>query len=218
MGDMSEAVDRVMAGPERRSRIMSDREKSVTAHHEAGHAVVGHLLAHADEVHKVSIVARGRGLGWTQYLPAEDRYSHTTAQLSAMLAVFMGGLSAEELVFDERTTGAVDDIDRATRLARAMVTEYGMSELLGPQRLTTAEDEPMRVRELAAGTPHSSAVADQVDDEVKRLLDEAHATARRLIEQHRGMLDRLAARLIEIETLDEDELASILDPTTRGVS
>jgi cell division protease FtsH len=218
MGDMSEAVDRVMAGPERRSRIMSDREKSVTAHHEAGHAVVGHLLAHADPVHKVSIVARGRGLGWTQYLPAEDRYSHSSAQLSAMLAVFMGGLSAEELVFDERTTGAVDDIDRATRLARAMVTEYGMSDVLGPQRLATADDEPMRVRDLPAGSAHSGAVAEQVDDEVKRLLDDAHDTARRLIESHRGMLDRLAARLIEVETLDEDELAPILEPSTRGVA
>jgi cell division protease FtsH len=218
MGDMSEAVDRVMAGPERRSRIMSAREKSVTAHHEAGHALVGHLLADADEVHKVSIVARGRGLGWTQYLPAEDRYSHTVGQLSAMLAVFMGGLSAEELVFCERTTGAADDIDRATRLARAMVTEYGMSELLGPQRLAAAEDEPIRPRDLPAGTPHSVVVAAQVDAEVKRLLDEAHATARRLIEDHRGMLDRLAARLIEIETLDEDELAAILDPATRGTA
>ena len=209
MGDMSEAVDRVMAGPERRSRVMSEHEKSVTAHHEAGHALVGHLLPAADPVHKVSIVARGRALGWTLSLPTEDRYTHTADELRARLAVYMGGLSAEELVFGQQSTGAADDIDGATKLARAMVTEFGMSDRLGPQRLSVTEADPMAGRERRTG-PQSTEVASIVDSEVKRLLDEAHETARALIEGNRESLERLAARLIDVETIDEDELGEIL--------
>jgi cell division protease FtsH len=220
MADMSEAIDRVMAGPERRSFVMSDHEKQVTAFHEAGHALVGHLMPHADPVHKVSIVARGRALGWTQYLPTEDRYTRTRAELTDQLAVFMGGLSAEEIVFDERTTGAADDIDRATKLARAMVTEYGMSDLLGPRRLARRDDEPFLGRDIGTGAGLSDEVASRVDAEIERLIDEAHERARSLIEQDRALLDRIAGRLIEIETLDEDELAVLLggDPSNAAAS
>ena len=220
MADMSEAIDRVMAGPERRSFVMSDHEKQVTAFHEAGHALVGHLMPHADPVHKVSIVARGRALGWTQYLPTEDRYTRTRAELTDQLAVFMGGLSAEEIVFDERTTGAADDIDRATKLARAMVTEYGMSDLLGPRRLARRDDEPFLGRDIGTGAGLSDEVASRVDAEIERLIDEAHERARSLIEQDRALLDRIAGRLIEIETLDEDELAVLLggDPPNAAAS
>jgi cell division protease FtsH len=211
MSDLSEAIDRVMAGPERRSVVMSDHEKRVTAYHEAGHALVGHLLPHADPVHKVSIVARGRALGWTQYLPAEDRYTRSRAELCDRLAVFMGGLTAEELVFEERTTGAADDIDRATRLARAMVTEYGMSDVLGPRRLGHGDDEPFVGRDLGHTAEYSSTVAAQVDAEIKRLLDDAHRTARTILETHREALDRVAARLQEAETIDEEEFAALVD-------
>jgi cell division protease FtsH len=208
MVEVSEAIDRVMAGPERRSVIMSEKEKAITAFHEAGHALVGHVLPTSDPVHKVSIVARGRALGWTQYLPTEDRYTRTFEELQAQLAVFMGGLSAEELVFDERTTGAADDIERATRLARAMVTEYGMSAELGPQRLVITDEDAARGRDHASGNV-SSDVAARVDAEVKRLIDSAHHQAVELLTTHRTTLDRLAARLIEIETLDETELRAI---------
>jgi len=130
--------------------VMSEREKSVTAHHEAGHALVGHLLPAADPVHKVSIVARGRALGWTLSLPTEDRYTHTADELRARLAVYMGGLSAEELVFGQQSTGAADDIEGATKLARAMVSEFGMSDRLGPQRLAVADGDTTPGRDRRA--------------------------------------------------------------------
>jgi cell division protease FtsH len=206
MNEVSEAIDRVMSGPERRSLVMSEKEKAVTAYHEAGHALVGHALPTADPVHKVSIVARGRALGFTLSLPTEDRYTRTRQELVDRLAVYMGGLSAEELVFDERTTGAADDIDRATKLARAMVTEYGMSNELGPQRLTV-DDEPNRLRE--APSPISERVAATVDTEVKRFLDDAHRVATEVLTLHRTTLDLLASRLIEQETLDEEELREL---------
>ncbi|HKY15018.1 MAG TPA: ATP-dependent zinc metalloprotease FtsH [Microthrixaceae bacterium] len=213
MTEVSEAIDRVMAGPERRSVVMNDKEKTVTAFHEAGHALVGHVLPSSDPIHKVSIVARGRALGWTQTLPVEDRYTLTRHELIDRLAVYMGGLSAEELVFDERTTGAADDIERATKIARAMVTEYGMSSELGPQRLVV-DDDLTRPRDNPA-IPFSDEVATKIDAEVKRLLDHAHATAREVITEHRAVLDLLAARLVEEETLDEEALQDVFSSVGR---
>ena len=211
MSDVDQAVDRVIAGPERKSRVMSDREKSITAYHEAGHTIVGHVLPHTDPIHKVSIVARGRALGWTLSLPIEDRQTHGRRELIDRLAMLLGGRTAEEVVFDEITTGAADDIDRATRLARAMVTEYGMSELVGPQRLMTRDDESYLG--AAARPDYSQEIASLVDSEVRRLLAEAHEMARGLLVTHRVTLDSLAEALIERETLDEDDLAPILAPT-----
>ena len=211
MAELSEAIDRVMAGPERRHRVMSEKEKAITAFHEAGHALVGHLMPNCDPVHKVSIVARGRALGWTQNLPVEDRYTLTRAELRDRLAMLLGGRSAEELVFGEITTGAADDIDRATAIARSMVTEYGMSDSLGPQRLTHASAEPFVGREPPAGGGYSDQLAATIDQEVQAILDEAHQRARAVVTDHRSVLDRLAARLIEIETLDEAELHSLFD-------
>jgi len=208
MTDVDEAVDRVMAGPERKSRIMSEREKTMTAYHEGGHALVGHLTPDADPIHKVSIVARGRALGWTLALPLEDRQSHTRKELIGRITMLMGGRTAEELVFGEITTGAFDDIDQATRLARSMVTEFGMSDAIGPQRLA-GDDEAYLSRDGSARSTVSGKVAAVVDEEVKRILDEAHAAARSILEEHRSTLDRLAARLIERETLDEDQLAAV---------
>ncbi len=210
MADVSEAIDRVMAGPERRNRVMSEKEKAITAFHEAGHALVGHLLPHCDPVHKVSIVARGRALGWTQSMPIEERFTQTRAELRDRLAMFLGGRAAEALVFEEISTGAMDDIERATKLARAMVTDYGMSDRLGPRHIGGRSDEPFVGRDAAGGTTLSDDMATIVDEEVQALLTEAEQRATELLTTRRDVLDRLAARLIEIETIDEDELRLVV--------
>jgi len=210
MADLSDAIDRVMAGPERRNRVMSEKEKAITAFHEAGHALVGHLLPHCDPVHKVSIVARGRALGWTQSMPVEERFTQTRAELRDRLAMFLGGRAAEALVFEEISTGAMDDIDRATTLARAMVTDYGMSERLGPRRIGGRADEPFVGRDQGTTSTLSDDMATIVDEEVQALLTEAQHRATELLTTNRAALDRLAARLIEIETIDEDELRVVV--------
>ena len=210
--DLTSSIDRVLAGPERRSRIMSEPERRTVAVHEAGHAIVSHLLPHADDVHKISIVARGGALGYTVLLPDEDRHLHTRSQLSDQLAVALGGRAAEEAVFGEITTGAADDIDRATRLARAMVTEYGMSDKLGPQRFVRRDGEPFLGLEHTRAAEHGDEVSSRIDEEVARLLDEAHDRARRILEEHRDVLDRLAEALLERETIAEQELDEFLAP------
>ncbi len=207
--DLAAAVERVLAGPER-SRILSEDERRVVAVHESGHAIVSHLLPHADEVHKVSIVSRGAALGYTVLLPEEDRHLHSRAQLSDQLAVALAGRAAEEAVFDQLTTGAIDDIQRATRLARAMVTEYGMSDKLGPRRLVSGDGEPFLGLDQGRPADHGAEVAARVDEEVSRLLDEAHERARRILEDHRPGLDRLASTLLERETVADAELADLL--------
>ena len=211
--DLDGAIDRVLAGPERASRVMSVDERRTVAVHEAGHALVGHVLPHADEVHKISIVSRGHALGYTVMLPEEDRTLHTRSQLSDRLAMTLGGRTAEEVVFGEITTGAADDIERATRIARSMVTEFGMSEKLGPQRFVSRDGEPFLGREHGRSAEHSDEVAARIDEEVARLLDEAHERARRVLEEHRAVLDHLAAELLERETLTDAELAAALAGT-----
>ncbi len=209
MSEMEEAIDRVLAGPERKSKAMSDEEKKVIAYHEAGHALVGHLLPHADPIHKVSIVARGRALGWTLSLPTEDRHLQTRSQLEDYLAMFLGGRTAEELVFSDPTTGARDDIERATEMARAMVTEYGMTEAIGLQKLGKRVENPFLGRESSQMGDYSQDVAGVVDSEVRRLIDAAHATATDILTRHRDTLDNLAAALMERETLDVPDLLEI---------
>ena len=208
--DLDQAIDRVLAGPERLSRVMSIDERRTVAVHEAGHALVGHVLPHADEVHKISIVARGVALGYTVMLPEEDRTLHSRSQLSDMLAMTLGGRTAEEVVFGEITTGAADDIERATRIARSMVTEYGMSEKLGPQRFVGRAGEQFLTRDTSPPADHSDELAARIDEEVARLLDEAHERARRVLEEHREVLDHLASELLEREVLTDDELAAAL--------
>ncbi len=208
--DVAAAIDRVMAGPERLGRIMTPLERHTVAVHEAGHALVGHLLPGTDEVHKISIVARGAALGYTVMLPERDRHLHSRTELSDLLAMTLGGRTAEEVVFGEITTGATDDIQRATRIARSMVVEYGMSEKLGPQRFARADGEPFLGREHTRSTEHSDELAARIDEEIARLLDEAHARARRLLEEYRAVLDRLADALLERETLAEEDLVELL--------
>jgi cell division protease FtsH len=210
MPQLEEAIDRVIAGPERKSRIISEDEKRVIAYHEGGHALVGHVLPDADPIHKISIIARGRALGWTLALPTEDKYLVTRSALRDQLAMLLGGRTAEELIFQDPTTGAQNDIERATQIARAMVTEYGMSELIGPQQLGSGGGEVFLGRELNHQPNYSDEVAARIDSEVRRLIDEAHAEAMEILVAHRDTLDELATALVANETLDTPEVTAIL--------
>ncbi|MCB9371725.1 MAG: ATP-dependent metallopeptidase FtsH/Yme1/Tma family protein [Microthrixaceae bacterium] len=203
---LGDAMDRVIAGAERKNRVMSDKEKQVIAYHESGHALVGHVLPNTDPIHKVSIIARGRALGWTLALPTEDKYLMTSSELRDQLAMLLGGRTAEELIFGDPTTGASDDIERATQIATAMVTEYGMSEALGPRRLGHGNGEVFLGKEVGHEPNYSEQVATDIDAEVRRLIDQAHDEAAEILTLHRATLDRMAERLMEHETLDEDML------------
>ncbi len=209
MPELEEAIDRVLAGPERRSRIISERERKVIAYHEAGHALVSHALPNADPVHKVSIVSRGRALGYTLTLPTEDRFLVTRSELIDELAMLLGGRVAEEVVFDEPTTGAQDDIQRATRIAKQMVTQYGMSEL-GPLALGEDQGQPFLGRDYGHIQDYSDSVAAKIDAEVHRLVDEAHEEAREIILKYRDKLDLMVERLLEKESIEKEEVAEIL--------
>jgi cell division protease FtsH len=217
MRHVEEAIDRVIAGPERRSRVMSEKDKRVTAYHEGGHTLVGHVLAEADPVHKVSIVSRGRALGLTWSLP-EDKYGYTKGELKARIAMALGGRTAEEIVFGEITTGAANDIEKATQIARDMVTEYGMSEVLGPQQLGQKNGEVFLGRDYGHQANYSDQVAARIDEEVRAIIEDAHEEAKAILETHREVLDRIAQDLIEKETLDHHELEEIMGhlPTWPG--
>jgi cell division protease FtsH len=210
MDEMEEAIDRVIAGPERKSRVISDREKKVIAYHEAGHALVSWALPNADPVHKVSIISRGRALGYTLTLPMEDKFLATRSELIDQLAMLIGGRVAEELVFGDPTTGAQDDLERATKIARKMVCEYGMSERLGPVTLGEKVDQPFLGRDLAAHPDYSDHVASEIDVEIRRLVDEAHQEAWEICTTYRAQLDSMVDVLIEKETLEKVEVERIL--------
>ncbi|MDP9402287.1 MAG: ATP-dependent zinc metalloprotease FtsH [Actinomycetota bacterium] len=210
MLELEDAIDRVIGGPERKTRVMSEKEKLVIAYHEGGHALVGHVLPHADPVHKVSIVARGRALGWTLSLPTEDKYIVSRSELRDQLGVLLGGRTAEELIFSEITTGAANDIEKATEIARAMVTQYGMSDALGPQQLGQQNGEVFLGRDFGHQPNYSDEVASRIDAEVRGLIDDAHDEALSILTTHRATLDKLAAALMEKETLDTPALMEIL--------
>ncbi|HEY7875823.1 MAG TPA: ATP-dependent zinc metalloprotease FtsH [Actinomycetota bacterium] len=209
MAELEEAIDRVLAGPERRSRVISEKEKKVIAYHEAGHALVSHALPNADPVHKVSIVSRGRALGYTLTLPTEDRFLVTRSELIDELAMLLGGRCAEEIVFDEPTTGAQDDIQRCTRIAKQMVTEFGMSDL-GPLALGQNETQPFLGRDFGHVKDYSDVVAAKIDGEVRRLVEEAHDEAREILTKYRDKLDLMVEKLLEKESLEKEEVAEIL--------
>ncbi len=206
---LEEAIDRVMAGPERRSRLISEREKRVIAYHEGGHALVAHALPNTDPVHKISIIPRGRALGYTLTLPTEDKFLVTRSELVDELAMLLGGRTAEELIFTEPTTGAQNDIDRATTIARQMVTEFGMSDTLGPMRFGHPQGEVFLGRDFTSTPDYSEEVAASIDAEVRFLIDSAHASAQRVLVDNREILDQLAAELILHETLEAERVQEL---------
>jgi len=206
---VDEAIDRVMAGPQRKSRLMSDEERRVTAYHEGGHALVAHALPHTDPVHKITILPRGRALGYTMVLPDEDKYSITRNQMLDQLAYTLGGRAAEELVFHDPTTGAANDIEKATALARSMVTQYGMTEEIGAIKLGSSESAPFLGRDYGHQRDYSESIAGMVDRQIKEMIERAHQEAFDLLVENRTILDQLVLELLEKETLSKDEIAEI---------
>jgi cell division protease FtsH len=210
MKNMEEAIDRVLAGPQRKSRMMSDKEKKVIAYHEAGHTIVAKLVPTADPVHKVSIVPRGPALGYTLQLPEEDKYLTSRTELLDRLAILFGGRVAEELVFSEITTGAQNDISKATEIATRMVMEFGMSEKVGPMALQRPNEEIFLGRDISKGVRHSGKTSELIDEEIKRLIDEAKNEATKLIKDNLTKLDKLVNYLLERETLSGEEVNKIM--------
>jgi len=208
---LDEAVDRVMAGPQRRSRMMSDQEKLITAYHEGGHALAAAAMRNTDPVTKVTILPRGRALGYTMVVPLDDKYSVTRNELLDQLTYAMGGRVAEEIVFRDPTTGASNDIEKATSIARRMVTEFGMSSDVGAVKLGQASGEVFLGRDMGHQRDYSDSVAERVDQEVRALIDNAHKEAWKVLSDNRSILDRLATELLEKETLDHHQLADIFD-------
>ena len=207
--DLDEAIDRVMAGPQKVSRLMTEEERRITAYHEGGHALVAHALPHTDPVHKVTIMPRGRALGYTMVLPDEDRYAVTRNQMLDQLAYTMGGRAAEELIFHDPTTGASNDIEKATNLARAMVTQYGMTQRLGAIKLGISDSQPFLGRDYGHQRDYSENVAAIVDSEIREMIENAHQEAFDVLVANRETLDRLVEELLENETLNKEEIAVI---------
>ena len=210
--EMEEAIERVIAGPERKSRLISPEEKRIVAYHEAGHAVVMNAVPEADPVHKVSIIARGMAGGFTLSLPEEDRTLMPRKKLIADMIGLLGGRAAEELVFDDITSGASNDLERVTRMARAMVTRLGMSESMGPMVYGQKEELIFLGREISEQRDYSEAVAEQIDDEVRHLVSDAYDKAKSILLQYRNRLDEVAERLLEVETISRDEFEQIFPP------
>ncbi|MDN5895860.1 MAG: cell division protein FtsH, partial [Nocardioides sp.] len=208
---LDEAIDRVIAGPQRRTRLMSEKEKLITAYHEGGHALVAAALPGTDPVHKVTILPRGRALGYTMVLPDEDKYSQTRSEMLDKLAYMMGGRAAEEMVFHDPTTGAGNDIEKATNLARAMVTQYGMTDRLGAIKLGEAQGEPFVGRDMGHQRNYSEDIAAIVDEETKKFLNAAHQEAFDILEENRDVLDSLVLALMERETLDKAQVAEVFE-------
>jgi cell division protease FtsH len=208
--ELEEGIMRVIAGPEKKTRIFTEEEKKITAYHELGHAIVGHYLNQEAEVHKISIVGRGQALGYTISLPREDRYLTTKSRLMSELASILGGRAAEELVFNEVTTGAANDLEKVTHIAKQMIMRYGMSEKLGPRVLGRNTDLPFLGREMSAEPDYSEEIAREIDDEIHRVIEEAHRLARRVLEEHSDDLHRVSAILIERETIDKDQFVRLL--------
>ncbi|KGM08755.1 cell division protein FtsH, partial [Cellulomonas bogoriensis 69B4 = DSM 16987] len=213
--ELDEAIDRVIAGPQKRTRLMNDKEKKITAYHEGGHALVAAALRYTDPVTKVTILPRGRALGYTMVMPAEDKYSTTRNELMDQLAYALGGRVAEEIVFHDPTTGASNDIEKATAIARKMVTQYGMSERVGAVKLGQDSGEVFMGKDMGHGRDYSEQVAGLVDVEVRRFMDFAHDEAYEILNTYRDVLDALVLELLERETLNQAELAEVFAAVTK---
>jgi cell division protease FtsH len=211
---LDEAIDRVIAGPQKRTRMMNEKEKLITAYHEGGHALVAAAMPQGDPVHKITILPRGRALGYTMVLPDEDKYSVTRSQMLGQLAYMLGGRAAEELIFHDPTTGASNDIEKATSVARAMVTQYGMTERLGAVRYGQSGGDVFLGRDLGHQRDYSEDVAAAIDEEVRLLIDQAHHEAYEVLNTNRAILDALVVELLERETLGKDDIARIFADIT----
>ncbi len=210
MVELEEGVMRVIAGPEKRTRLLSEHERKVTAYHEMGHALVGHYLPNCDPVHKISVISRGQALGYTISLPREDRFLQTKSALMDNLAMTLGGRAAEELVFHEITTGAANDLEKVTATAKLMIMRYGMSEKLGPRTLGRNHDMPFLGRDMGAEPDYSDEIAREIDDEIRRIVEEAHERAKKLLTDHTDELHAISQTLIERETIDKDQFERLL--------
>ncbi len=209
MEELEEAIERVIAGPERKSRLISDEEKMLIAYHETGHALVGWALPMADPIHKVTIIPRGRSLGHTSALPTEDKYLMRRSELVDQLAMLLGGRTAEELIFADPTTGAANDIEKATETARKMVMEYGMSDRLGPLQYGKPAGEVFLGRDYTTRQDFSDDVAASIDEEVRALISAAHEEARQILTTHQDAMERMVDALLEHETVDQEQVAEL---------
>ena len=209
---LDEAIDRVVAGPQKRTRLMNEQEKKITAYHEGGHALVAAALNNTDPVHKITILPRGRALGYTMVLPIEDKYSTTRNEMLDKLAYMLGGRAAEEMVFHDPTTGASNDIEKATQLARAMVMQYGMSDKVGAVRLGQGEGEVFLGRDMGHQRDYSEQMAEVIDAEVRSMIETAHQEAYEILRENRDVLDTLVVELLDRETLDQNEVAEVFEP------
>jgi cell division protease FtsH len=209
--ELEEGIMRVIAGPEKKTRLLSEEERKVTAYHEMGHALVGHYLDQDTDVHKISVISRGQALGYTISLPREDRYLTRKSTLMDQLAATLGGRAAEELVFNEVTTGAANDLEKVTSTAKQMIMRFGMSEKLGPRVLGRNHDLPFLGREMSAEPDYSEEVAREIDEEIRRVIEEAHDRAQSVLKEHMNELHRLSAILIERETIDKDQFLRLLE-------
>jgi len=218
MYSLEEAIDRVTAGPKRKSVLLSEKERKLIAYHEGGHALVGHAMPNADPVHKITIIPRGRALGYTAAAPSEDKFLVSRAEMMDQLAMLLGGRTAEELVFHEPTTGAANDIEKASQIARGMVTEFGMSERLGARKFGTGDSEPFLGREMSHARDYSEEIASAIDDEVRRLIESAHDEAWDVLVQYRDVLDALVLQLMEHETLSRVQVLEIFAPVQKRPS
>jgi cell division protease FtsH len=211
MEELEEGIMRVIAGPEKKTRVMSEKERLVTAYHEMGHAIVGHVLPNCDPVHKISIIGRGQALGYTISLPGEDKFLTTRAELGDTMAMTLGGRAAEEIVFGEITTGASNDLEKVTATAKQMVMRYGMSERLGPRVFGHDRGQPFLGREFSSEPDYSDEIAREIDDEIRRIVEEAHQTAKDILIEYREQLDRISKILIERETIDAKQFEALLE-------
>ena len=202
---------RVIAGPEKKTRVMSEKERLVTAYHEMGHAIVGHLLEHSDPVHKISVVSRGQALGYTISMPQEDRFLTTRAELLDTMAMTLGGRAAEEIIFGEITTGASNDLEKVTATAKQMVMKFGMSEKLGPRVFGRDQGQPFLGREFSAEPDYSDEIAREIDDEIRRVVESSHQRARDILSENREILVTTSKILLKRETIEKAEFEALLE-------
>ena len=208
--ELEEGIMRVVAGPEKKTRVMGEKERLITAYHEMGHAIVGHYLEHSDPVHKVSIISRGQALGYTISLPSEDKFLTTRAELTDTMAMTLGGRAAEEIVFDEITTGASNDLEKVTATAKQMVMRFGMSDKLGPRVFGHDHGQPFLGREFSAEPDYSDEIAREIDDEIRRIVESAHQQAKDILNEHREVLTTISEILLKRETIEREEFEALL--------